>query len=92
MKTSFKIIAVGTLGAIGLASAAIGQTNATQGSTSPSRQHDQMMSGMSGQGKMMGMMMKDSKTQKQMVDMMADCGKMMKKMTSASDMNNMAKD
>jgi len=92
MKFSLKqLIAAGTLGAIGFASAAIGQTN-TQSPANPSGQHRQMMaSGMSGHSKMMGMMMKDPEMHKQMVEMMTNCSNMMKKMGSMSDMKNMPK-
>lgn len=91
MKNRLKIIAAGTLGAIGFASAAIAQTN-TQNPASPNGQPGRMMeSGMMGHGKNMGMMM-DPAMHKKMADMMNDCSKMMKKMAAMSDMKDMPRD
>ena len=79
MKKNLKIIAVGGLAALGLASAALAQQNSAQAPAMSAEQHRQIMSGGMQNGQMMGMMA-DPQTRKQMTEMMASCKGMMQKM------------
>lgn len=89
MKKNLKIIGVGALAAIGLASAAVAQQSDAQQPAMSAEQHRQMMSGgnMAGNGQMMGMMMNDPEMRKQMAEMMDNCNRMMKQMGSMSNMD-----
>ena len=75
---SIKIAALGTLAAIGMATAALAQQSNPQPRMTP-EQHQQMMSGggMMGHGNMMTMM-NDPEMRQQMSQMMGHCERMMK--------------
>ncbi len=83
MKKNLKIVAVGALAAMGLASAALAQQNSIQAPAMSAEQHRQMMSG----GMQNGQMMADPQMRKQMSEMMASCNKMMEKMGNMSAMD-----
>ena len=84
MTKNLKIIGIGTIAALGLASAAVAQQNNAQKPTMSPEQHRQMMSGGKENGDMMGMMMKDPEMRKQMTEMMSNCNRMMEKMSNMS--------
>lgn len=79
MKKNLKIVAVGALAAIGLASGAVAQQNSTKAPAMSAEQNRQVMSGGMQNGPMMGMMA-DPQMRKQMTEMMASCNAMMQKM------------
>ncbi len=83
MKKNLKIVAVGALAAIGLASGAVAQQNSTAMSAEQPRQ---TMSGGMQNGQMMTMMA-DPKMREQMTEMMAGCNRMMQKMGNMSNMD-----
>lgn len=85
---NLKMIGIGALAAVGLASAAVAQNSNARQPAMSAEQHRQMMSDgtMRGGGQMMGMMMNDPEMRKQMADMMGQCNRMMKQM---GDMSNM---
>lgn len=89
MKKNLKIIGVGALAAIGLASAAVAQQSDARQPAMSAEQHRQMMAGgnMAGSGQMMSMMMNDPEMRKQMAEMMTNCNGMMKQMGSMSNMD-----
>lgn len=89
MKKNLKIIGVGALAAVGLASAAVAQQSDARQPAMSAEQHRQMMSGgnMAGNDQMMGMMMNDPEMKKQMAEMMDNCNRMMKQMGSMSNMD-----
>ncbi len=89
MKKNLKIIGVGALAAVGLASAAVAQQSNTQQPAMSAEQHRQMMSdgNKMGNGQMMGKMMTDPEMRKQMGAMMDNCNRMMKQMGSMSNMD-----
>lgn len=87
MNNNLKMIGMGALAALGLASAAVAQQNNAQKPAMSAEQHRQMMSGGSGNGGMMGMMMNDPEMRKQMTEMMSNCNRMMEKMGNMSSMD-----
>lgn len=89
MKNTLKIIGVGVLAAVGLASAAVAQKSDAQHPAMSAEQHRQMMSdgNKMGNGQMMGKMMTDPEMRKQMGAMMNNCNQMMKQMGSMSKMD-----
>ncbi len=89
MKKNLKIIGVGFLAAVGLASAAVAQKSDAQQPAMSAEQHRQMMSdgNKMGNGQMMGKMMTDPEMRKQMGAMMDNCNRMMKQMGSMSNMD-----
>ena len=89
MKMNLKIIGVGVLVAVGLASAAVAQKSDAQQPAMSAEQHRQMMSdgNKMGNGQMMGKMMTDPEMRKQMGAMMDNCHGMMKQMGSMSNMD-----
>lgn len=79
MQKNLKIVVVGALAAIGLASGALAQQNSAQAPAMSPEQHRQMMSGGMQSGQMTAMMA-DPEMRKQMTKMMASCNGMMQKM------------
>ncbi len=84
MKKNLKIIGMGALAALGLASAAVAQQSSPQKPAMSAEQHRQMMSGGMENGRMTGMMMNDPEMRKQMTEMMSNCNRMMEKMGNMS--------
>lgn len=100
MSRNLKIIGIGALAALGLASAAVAQQGEAGKPAMSAEQHRQMMAGgnMAGRGEMMGggqmmgmMIMNDPKMREQMAGMMSGCGEMMKQMGDMSHTNNKPK-